>query len=222
MLHVNMAQPHYGKIALKGWKKIMFFGIVAMVAAAGLSFLETLKYSSQIRMLIIQPAALNVDPYTAIRSAEQIGNNLAQVVYTTDFFQKVTGASNASFVIDPTYFPDNDAKRRKKWIQTVSVKVENGTGLLNITVYHPNKEQATSIARAIAYVMTTEGANYVGGTALQIRLVDEPLVSRFPVKPNIPVNGFTGLILGALFGIAYVILTDKSRKYLVEHPPTFV
>lgn len=200
----------------------MFFGIVAMLAAAGLSFIEPLKYSSEIRMLIIQPAALNVDPYTAIRSAEQIGNNLAQVVYTTDFYQKVINASNSNFAIDPTYFPDNDAKRRKLWSQMVSVKVENGTGLLNITVYHPNKEQATAIAQAIAYVMTTEGANYVGGTALQIRLVDEPLVSRFPVKPNIPVNGFTGLALGALFGVVYVILTDKSRKYLVEHPPTFV
>lgn len=207
---------------MKGWRKIVFFGVVAMIAAAGLSLLETLKYSSQIRMLIIQPAALNVDPYTAIRSAEQVGNNLAQVVYTTDFFQKVTNSTNTNFAIDPTYFPDNDAKRRKLWSKMVSVKVENGTGLLNITVYHPNKEQATSIAQAIAYVMTTEGANYVGGTALQIRLVDEPLVSRWPVKPNIPVNGFTGLALGALFGVAFVILTDKSRKYLVEHPPTFV
>lgn len=214
-----MPQPHFGRIALKGAKKIFLFGVIAMIVAVGLSFTQKLKYSSTVRMLIIQPSSLNVDPYTAIRSAEQIGNNLAQVVYTTDFFAKVTNVSN--FAIDPTYFPDNDAKRRKLWSQTISVRVENGTGLLNITVYHPDKEQATSIAQAIAYVMTTEGANYVGGTALQIRLVDAPLVSRFPVKPNIPVNGFTGLVLGALFGAVYVILTDKSRKYLVEHPPDF-
>ncbi len=214
-----MPQPHFGKIALRGWKKILLFSLLAMVVAIGLSFTQKLKYSSTIRMLIIQPSSLNVDPYTAIRSAEQIGNNLAQVVYTTDFFTKVTNAPN--FAIDPTYFPDNDAKRRKLWSQTVSVRVENGTGLLNITVYHPNKDQATAIAQAIGYVMTNQGANYVGGTALQIKLVDEPLVSNFPVKPNLAVNGFTGLILGALFGAIYVILTDKSRKYLVEHPPNF-
>jgi capsular polysaccharide biosynthesis protein len=219
MVHANMPQPHFGKIALRGWKKIMLFGLLAMVVAVGLSLTQKLKYSSTIRMLIIQPSSLNVDPYTAIRSAEQIGNNLAQVVYTTDFFTKVTNAPN--FAIDPTYFPDNDAKRRKLWSQTVSVRVENGTGLLNITVYHPNKDQATAIAQAIGYVMTNQGANYVGGTALQIKLVDEPLVSNFPVKPNLAVNGFTGLILGALFGAIYVILTDKSRKYLVEHPPNF-
>jgi len=214
-----MPQPHFGKIALKGWKKILLFGVVAMIVAVGLSFTQKLKYSSTVRMLIIQPSSLNVDPYTAIRSAEQIGSNLAQVVYTTDFFAKVTNASG--FAIDPTYFPDNDAKRRKLWSQTVSVKVENGTGLLNITVYHPDKDQATAIARAIAYVMTNYGASYVGGTGLEIKLVDAPLVSNFPVKPNIPVNGFTGLVLGALFGAVYVILTDKSRKYLVEHPPNF-
>jgi capsular polysaccharide biosynthesis protein len=217
-----MPQTNFGKIAIKGWKKAFFFGLVAMAAAVGLSLIQPLKYSSSVRMLIIQPANYNVDPYTAIRSAEQIGNNLAQVVYTTDFYNKVMSAGSAKFSIDPTYFPDNDARRRKLWSQIVSVKVENGTGLLNITVYHPDKDQATQIAQAIAYVMTAEGANYVGGTALQIRLVDEPLVSRFPVKPNLAVNGFTGLLLGALFGIAYAILTDKSRKYLVEHPPTFV
>jgi capsular polysaccharide biosynthesis protein len=214
-----MAQPHFGKIIAKGWKKITLFGVLAMVVAVGLSFTQSLKYSSTVRMLIIQPSSINVDPYTAIRSAEQIGSNLAQVVYTTDFFSKVTNAPG--FTIDPTYFPDNDAKRRKLWSQTVSVKVENGTGLLNITVYHPNKDQATAIAQAISYVMTTYGASYVGGTGLEIKLVDEPLVSSFPVKPNIPVNGFTGLVLGALFGAVYVILTDKSRKYLVEHPPNF-
>jgi capsular polysaccharide biosynthesis protein len=217
-----MAQVHYGKIVLKNWKRVLFFGLVAMVAAIGLSLLQPLKYSSSVRMLIIQPGNYNVDPYTAIRSAEQIGNNLAQVVYTTDFYSKVMDAGGAKYSIDPTYFPDNDAKRRKLWSQMVSVKVENGTGLLNITVYHPDKDQATQIAQSIAYVMTNQGANYVGGTALQIRLVDEPLVSRFPVKPNLAVNGFTGLLLGALFGIAYAIITDKSRKFLVEHPPTFV
>ncbi len=217
-----MAQVHYGKIVLKGWKKVLFFGLVAMVAAIGLSLLQPLKYSSSVRMLIIQPANYNVDPYTAIRSAEQIGNNLAQVVYTTDFFSKVMNAGSSRYSIDPTYYPDNDAKRRKLWSQMVSVKVENGTGLLNITVYHPDKDQATQVAQSIAYVMMSEGANYIGGTPLQIRLVDEPLVSRFPVKPNLAVNGFTGLLLGALFGIAYAILTDKSRKFLVEHPPNFV
>lgn len=217
-----MAQPQYGKIVLNGWKKVLLFGIIAMVVAAGLSLLQPLQYSSSIRMLIIQPSALDVDPYTAIRSAEQVGNNLSQVVYTTDFFKKVIGADNDRFGIDPTYFPDNDAKRRKLWGKMVSVQVERGTGLLGITVYHTDKEQATAIAQAIAYVMTTDGSNYVGGAALRIRLVDEPLVSRFPVKPNVFGNVFTSLVIGALFGAFYVILTDKSRKYLIEHPPTFL
>jgi capsular polysaccharide biosynthesis protein len=215
-----MAQPNYGKIVANGWKKIIIFGVAAMVVASGLSFLEPLQYSSSIRMLIIQPSALDMDPYTAIRSAEQVGNSLAQVVYTTDFFKKVINAPN--FQINPTNFPDNEAKRRKLWGKMVAVQVERGTGLLDIVVYHTDKEQATQIAQAIAYVMTTDGSNYVGGAALQIRLVDEPLVSRWPTKPNIPANGFTGLAIGALFGVVYVILTDKSRKYLVEHPPSFV
>jgi capsular polysaccharide biosynthesis protein len=217
-----MPHPNYARVVLHNLRRIIIFGVAVMAVVTGLSFIEPLKYSSSIRMLIIQPAALGYDPYTAIRAAERIGDNLAQVVYTTDFFNKAIAANAARFDIDASYFPDNDAKRRKLWGRMVSARVEPGTGLLNVTVYHPDKDQATQIAQAIAYVMTTEGANYIGGSALQIRLVDAPLVSRFPVKPNLLVNAFTGLVLGLLFGAVYAIVASSSRKYLVEHPPTFV
>jgi len=211
--------PHYGKILMKGWRRIFLFGVLALVLATGLSFIQPLQWSSNVRLLIIQPSSLGYDPYTAIRAAERIGDNLAQVVYTTDYFGKVLDDRTA---IDRAYFNLNEAKRRKQWGRMVNVVVERGTGLLNITVYHQDKAQATEIARAIAEVMTKEGANYVGGGALQIRLVDDPLVSRFPVKPNILANAFTGLVLGALFGVLYVIATDKSRRNAFEHPPSFV
>jgi len=210
--------PHYGKIFSRNWKQIAAFSAVALLLAGGLSFIQPLQYSSSIRLLIIQPASLGYDPYTAIRAAERIGDNLAQVVYTTDFFNRVNASK---FAIDQNYFPESDARRRRQWSRMVSVQVERGTGLLNITVFHTDRDQATQIARAIAFVMTTEGGSYVGGSALQIRLVDDPLVSRFPVKPNVLANAFTGLVLGALFGTLYVLATDRSRRYLVEHPPSF-
>jgi capsular polysaccharide biosynthesis protein len=213
------ANPHYGKIILGKWKLIALVSSLLLVLACGVSFIEPLQYSSSIRLLIIQPAALNYDPYTAIRASASVGGNLAQIVYTTDFFNRVLASK---YNIDASYFPDNDAKRRKKWGQMVSVRVEQGSGLLNITVYHTDKDQATEIARAIAYVMTTEGSGYVGGSGLQIKLVDDPLVSNFPVKPNILANGFIGFVVGMFLAIGYVLLTDKSRRYLVEHPPTFV
>ncbi len=214
-----MANPHYGKIILKKWKLILLVSCALMVLAGGISLVEPLQYSSSIRLLIIQPAALNYDPYTAIRASASVGGNLAQIVYTTDFFNRVI---SSNYNVDTSYFPTDDAKRRKKWGQMVSVHVEQGSGLLNITVYHTDKDQATEIARAIAYVMTTYGSTYIGGSQLQIKLVDEPLVSRFPVKPNILANGFIGFVVGIFLSIAYILLTDKSRKYLVEHPPSFV
>jgi len=213
------AHPHYGKIILGRWKFITIVSCLLLVLACGVSFVEPLQYSSSIRLLIIQPAALNYDPYTAIRASASVGGNLAQIVYTTDFFNRVLGSK---YNIDASYFPTDDAKRRKKWSQMVSVRVEQGSGLLNITVYHTDKDQATEIANAIAYVMTTYGGSYVGGSGLQIKLVDAPLVSRFPVKPNVLANGFIGFVVGIFLSIGYVLLTDKSRKYLVEHPPSFV
>ena len=40
------------------------------------------------RLLIIQRSTLGLDPYTAVKSAERIADNLSQVIYTQDFFNK--------------------------------------------------------------------------------------------------------------------------------------
>ena len=73
--------------------------------------------------------------------------------------------------------------------------------------------QAEQIAHAVAFVLTNEGWTYTSGSNSTIRLVDEPLNSRWPVRPNIPANAFAGLVLGGLLGVAYVILqTERIRR----------
>ena len=199
------------------WKTIAVSAVLVMVAAAALSFVRPLEYSSTMRLLIIQKAGVNLDPYTAIRSAERIADNLSQVIYTSVFYDKVTAAG---FSIDRSYFEPVESKRRQQWSDMVSTQVTHETGFLQISVYHKDKEQASEIARAIAFVLTTEGNQFIGGRDLEIRLVDTPLQSRFPVRPNIPLNAFLGAVIGVILSSLYLVVGEARRHRLVAFSGT--
>ena len=187
----------------------MWFSILGIVLAIGLSLVQQLEYSSSIRLLVTQES-VSADAYTASRSAERVADDLASIVYTTAFFDQVL---NAHFNIDETQFPPDDtkqAKRRKVWQNMVATTVERGTGLLTVTVYNRDPEQARQISQAIAFVLTQQGWRYTSGGNISVRLVDEPLVSQYPVRPNLPSNGFIGLILGGLTGGAFVLVRAEQ------------
>jgi capsular polysaccharide biosynthesis protein len=205
-------QPiNYLKIVVRAWKQIVIVAVlVALLAVLG-SFVRPLEYSSTLRLLIIQRSSLGLDPYTAIRSAERVSENLANVIYTTSFFDKVM---TAGFSIDQTIFKTDERKKREQWQRMVETHIARGTGLLTITVFHRDREQAEHITTGIGTVLQTEGWTYVGGGDLQVQVVDAPLTSRLPVRPNLVANGFAGLVLGFLAGVGYsVYATYAARRY---------
>lgn len=203
-----MQDYDYSQILKRGWKRILLFGLLAALLGAGLSFIFPLRYSSTMRLLLIQKSLSQADPYTAMRAAERIADNLGQIVYTTSFFDKVM---QAEFNIDQSVFKADENARRKQWSQMIATQVVRGSGMLVVTVYHTDRAQAEQIARAIAFVLTTEGWQYVGGGDLQVKLVDQPLQSKWPVKPNIPANAFTGFVLGVIIGSIYILSVGRKR-----------
>lgn len=203
-----MNESHYAHAISRSWKKILLFGIVAALFGVGLSFLFPLQYSSTMRLLIIQKQLSQTDPYTAIKASERIADNLGQIIYTTSFYQKVM---DAHFNIDQSYLKTDEIKKRKQWSDMIDTQVIRDSGMLSVTVYHKDPNQANQIARAIAFVLTTEGWQYVGGGDLQVKLVDEPLNSRYPVRPNIPANAFSGFVLGIIAGSGYVLAATRKH-----------
>lgn len=193
---------NYFQVITNEWKKVVTIAVIVALAATLLSFVRPLEYGSTVGILIIQRSTLGLDPYTTIRSAERISENLAGIVYTTSFFEKVMATR---FAIDKSFFKEQENKRRKQWQRMVGTEVARGTGRLAITIYHPTRDQALQIALAIGTVLQEEGWTYVGGGDLQVRIVDPPLTSRYPVRPNLPANAFAGFVLGLLGGIGYVV-----------------
>jgi capsular polysaccharide biosynthesis protein len=194
---------------LHGWPTVLLFAACGTVLAVLLSLLRPLEYSSSTSILITQELGV-VDAYTASRSAERIADDLSSIVYTSTFYDKVM---NSGYSIDTDYFPEDPIKERDRWEKTISASVARSSGLLDIRAYHPDVSQAEEIARAVAFVLTTQGWTYTSGGNITVQVVDDPLNSRYPVRPNIPVNAISGFFLGALGGAAYVsIQAERLRR----------
>jgi uncharacterized protein involved in exopolysaccharide biosynthesis len=67
--------------------------------------------------------------------------------------------------------------------------------------------------------MTQKAQDYTSAEGVDVRLIDAPLNSRWPVKPNIPANGLSGLVLGGLFGVGFVLLQAERvrRRHQLVH-----
>ncbi len=205
-----MAQTNYTRILINGWQSILMFALLGLVLALIISFVQPLRYSSTTRLLILQDVGSSVDAYTASRAEERIADNLATIVYTSTFFDQVIASG---FGIDETQFSVDDSKKRKEWGNMVKATVARGSGLLSITVYNKDVSEAEQIVRAVAYVLTDRVDEYTSGGTVSAQLVDEPLNSRWPVKPNILVNILSGFVLGGFVGIAYVFVqTERIRR----------
>lgn len=187
---------------------IVIFAIAVGVLAILLSLLQPLKYSATVRLLITQKAAFTLDPYTAIRSTELIAENLGQVIGTSSFLDRVL---ESGYKVDANYFKrSSETRRRALWKNTVSTSIARGTGLLNISVYHPSKEEAKRTVSAIAFLLSTQGSDYIG-REITVRLVDAPLTSNFPVRPNLPLNFVTGIFVGAVLAAGWVWVDHRRR-----------
>ncbi len=194
---------------LHGWPTILLFSACGMVLAVLLSLLRPLEHSSSTRILITQELGV-VDAYTASRSAERIADDLSSIVYTSTFFDKVM---DSGYPINADYFATDATRRRKQWEETLSASVVRSSGLLAIKAYHKDVNQAEQIVRAVAFVLTTQGWTYTSGGNITVQVVDDPLNSRYPVRPNIPVNAVSGLFLGMISGTAYIFIqAERLRK----------
>lgn len=200
---------------LRNWRTLAFAGAFGLVVAILISFIQPLEYSSTTRLLITQELGA-VDAYTASRSAESIADALVSIVYTSGFYDKVMASG---YPVVEGYFSQDDLDRRKQWTKAISVSVSRTNGLLTVVAYHSDVTQAEELARAVAFVLSTQGWTYTSGGNIAVQIVDDPLNSRYPVRPNLPVNGFSGLVLGLLAGAGYTLLQTErlNRRHQVFH-----
>lgn len=205
---------HLARIFKPRRKFIVIAAITVALVAVGVSLLRPLKYSASVRLLITQRAAFTLDPYTALRSTELVAENFVQLINTSSFLDRVL---ESGYQIDAGYFKkSSEARRRRLWENTIDSSISRGTGLLKVTAYHPEQNEAKKIVSAAAFLLSTQGSDYVGRD-ITVRLVDPPLASRFPVKPNLPLNMASGALLGALAASVLVWIDHRRKKRHSHH-----
>jgi capsular polysaccharide biosynthesis protein len=174
--------------------------LVGLVLAIGFSLVQPLRYSSSVRLLITYTNVTGLDPYTAVKSTERIAQNLSEIVYTSSFFNAVMADSS----IDASYFPTDEISKRAKWRDTVETSVSAGTGVMTVTAYHPNRDQATAIVVRVAQEIANQAPNFFG-YSVRVQIIDDPLPSRFFAKPDFIQNAIFGALIGLLASSAWVL-----------------
>lgn len=213
---LNIHNLDYPQAIKREWRKVLAATLIVVLAALVATMAQPLLYQSKESILILQKSSFSIDAYSASKSEERVATKLSQVVYSSSFLDEVL---NSSASIDQSYFPDDEKKRRKKWSKTVEAKVPAGLGKLDIAIYHKDPNQALLISQAVAYVLTARKNEYIGIADVDLRLLDAPLVSKFPVKPNIIANIIFGLVAGFILGILYIIISCKPGHEKYFHSP---
>ncbi len=188
---------------------MLLVGLLVAAMSGALTLLSPLQYRAETQVFILSRTPTGVDPFTLAKTAERIGANLAQIVYTSSFFDRVMLIARDQ--VNKEQFGADDREQRKNWRKTVDVGVVPGTGFLRVAAFHTDSRQAGVIAQAIVTTLVEKGWEYVGGE-VQIKAVDNVTLSRFPVRPNILLNIVMGFIIGA-FGVIVFELFRAPRHH---------
>lgn len=212
----NIHTPDYPKAIKREWRKLLAVTLIVLLLALLATIVQPFKYKAAESILILQKSGFSIDAYSALKSEDRIATKLSQVVYSSSFFDQVLGSGLA---IDKSYFSADEKNRRKEWAKTIEADVPSGLGKLVITVYHTDPNQALLISRAVAYELTSRKSDYIGIADVDLRVIDAPLVSKFPVKPNIFLNIILGLASGFILGIICIIVGYKPEDEKYFHCP---
>lgn len=204
------------QILLKSKWLITGFAIFGLLLGLGYSFMQTPQYQASVGLILLPHSSEGLDAYSAIKTSERIGENLIGILYTSSIFDKLQAPD---YQIDFSYFPNNNpTKLKEQWGKTVSAYMRYNSGLLYINVFHQNAEQATLIAKALAQILVSNGNEYVAQDGIvDIRLIDNAIVSEKPVKPNYLLNGLLGLITLTILAKIYILFRSKEFVNLFDH-----
>lgn len=206
-----MEESDFIQLIKKKRSTILSIIFVVFILTIGLSLLSPLKYGAKSRLLVVQNVS-GKDPYVLSRTHEYLGNLFSQVVYSGSFYNLVL---ESAYDIDKSYFKGNYNEQLKLWSKTVDSQTISDTGIIEINVYHPNIYQARQIALAVNDVLINRNTLYQGiGQGIKINIIDQPLISNYPIKPNLPQNAALALAGGLLLALFYVYLWPEEKYSL--------
>ena len=185
----------------KSYKMAIAITAIFLAIALIVTFSQSLKYGTESKILVVQNFSGDVDAYSASRLNEYLSGLLVRVISSESFFNQ---ALDSGFNIDRSYFSGTKNQQMKQWENTVKARSTYDSGIITLNVYHPDPEQAENLSRATIYTLKTTNNFYHSIPNVDVRTIDSPSTSRFPVKPNIILNLLIGIIFGGTFSALYI------------------
>lgn len=186
------------------WISILIITVIAVIVSVGITAVQPFEYRSTFSVLVIEKTN-SADAFAAAKSAERASLSLAQILYTTSFYDQV----RESGLLDGVSFPPNESERRNVWEHAIETRAYPDVGILKIAAYSPEKEKASALSFAVATVLTKNGTEYLGsGENIVLKIVDAPLTSAAPVRPSIPMNLAIGFIVGLGGAIGFHLIRE--------------
>ena len=200
----------YSTLLKKYWYVVVIVVILVTIGSFVVSIVQKPEYRSSVRLLVIQKQAGQLDAYTAARSAETVAGILSKMIYTSTFFDQVM---DAGFSVKKDTFNSDLEKRKQEWEKAVVTRVVEDSGTIEINVYNQDQHEAEQLAYAVAYVMISKGDQYHGGAGqIEIKMVDNPITSDKPVRPNVLRNTGAGFLLGLLASLSIMFLISERLQ----------
>jgi capsular polysaccharide biosynthesis protein len=193
------------------FRTILIWGILMMLLFTGVSLLFPRQYSAESTVLLISRDRSGVDPYTQAKSAERIGQDLAQIMPRADFYNKVITSTAEFNRAVWQKLPERD--RRKKWAKDVTGSVVYGTSLFTIKVYSTTQQDAVALSDAVTQTFMEQSSDYAGGNVV-VRELDSGLVSTLPARPNFIINAGIGFWVGVVVSGLWVLRYKKHKGFI--------
>ncbi len=196
------------KIARKNYKIIVYSILIFLATALIITFAQPLKYRAQAQVLVVQNFEENTDNYSASKLNEYLSGLLAKIVSSESFYNQAT---KTGFDIDAGYFSGTKKQQLKQWNKTIEARSIYDSGIIALSVYHSDKRQAENIAQAAIFTLKTTNNFYHSIPNVDVRIIDSPSLSVFPVKPNIFLNMLIGTIFGAGAGLLIAYRREQNK-----------
>lgn len=198
---------------LRHLKTLLWFMVLGALLAFSLSLLQEKQYEASGRLIIVS-RNLNLDPYYASKAGERLGSILVETIYSNAFLNDIL-KSNSKIIDD---FGLTISQRIKNWKKTISARIKSSSGVLDLSVFHIDQNQALAIASSVFDKITENAQKYIGGQGVEIQVIDPPTVSPKPVRPSIFFNVLIGASIG-LFGtlIMIYLFSEDFEKTQAEY-----
>jgi len=181
----------------------VFFVLIFILISSVLTAFQKMEYSSMAKVLVIQNQQMQMDAYIASKSSEAITKNLSDAILSSSFRSKVI----EKYPDTPFVFYASEKQKRNYWKKQIDVKIIPNTSILEIKTYNESSFDSEKFLNNIVSTLFETHHDYHGAADLiKLQIIDNPVTSNYPVRPNWFVNIFMSLILAIFFNISFMML----------------